>query len=240
MNATVWRQVSTGYDAHWRDPLAGLQLMTGTYNRLARDIRALADRLCGGRVAFFLEVGPSGGNATTVSALCYVCFQTTAHSSPSIRVQMCRCVCMSIRKHLVCAEQMYEAILPALIYYEMLRRRFASLTRCAVAGRVRPQGPRRQRRGHLLRPVSGALRRRALRGPAARGAAGRRPHAAGRNPQHTSPLVARRGQSGHQPRAVQQPRRERGLTEDWSAYEGGHSAPGAGPYSTAAGYLSQS
>ena len=49
-------QVSAGYDAHWRDPLAGLQLRSATYNRLAKDIRALADRLSCGRVAFFLEV----------------------------------------------------------------------------------------------------------------------------------------------------------------------------------------
>ena len=63
-----WRQVSAGYDAHWRDPLAGLQFTTATYNRLARDVRALADRLCRGRIAFFLEVGHHDANATAAFA----------------------------------------------------------------------------------------------------------------------------------------------------------------------------
>ena len=49
--------VSAGYDAHWQDPLAGLQLRSSTYHRLCADIRALAAALCGGRVAFLLEGG---------------------------------------------------------------------------------------------------------------------------------------------------------------------------------------
>jgi hypothetical protein len=44
-------QVSAGYDAHWRDPLAGLQMRSSTYHRLARQLKALADRLCGARGA---------------------------------------------------------------------------------------------------------------------------------------------------------------------------------------------
>ena len=40
-------QVSAGYDAHWRDPLAGLQLRTFTYHRLASLIRELADKHAG-------------------------------------------------------------------------------------------------------------------------------------------------------------------------------------------------
>ena len=42
-------QVSAGYDAHWRDPLAGLQMRNSTYHRLAAQLKALADRLCGAR-----------------------------------------------------------------------------------------------------------------------------------------------------------------------------------------------
>ena len=42
-------QVSAGYDAHWRDPLAGLQMRNSTYHRLATQLKALADRLCGAR-----------------------------------------------------------------------------------------------------------------------------------------------------------------------------------------------
>ena len=50
-------QVSAGYDAHWRDPLAGLQMRTSTYHRLARQLAEAAQQLCGGRVVFLLEGG---------------------------------------------------------------------------------------------------------------------------------------------------------------------------------------
>ena len=49
--------VSAGYDAHWRDPLAGLNYRTGTYHRLSARLKALADELCGGRCVFLLEGG---------------------------------------------------------------------------------------------------------------------------------------------------------------------------------------
>lgn len=49
--------VSAGFDAHVQDPLAGMQFTTGTYYRLASDIKSLAQSLCGGRCVFFLEGG---------------------------------------------------------------------------------------------------------------------------------------------------------------------------------------
>lgn len=49
--------VSAGYDAHWRDKLAGLQFTTSAYHALGEGIRELADELCGGRLVFFLEGG---------------------------------------------------------------------------------------------------------------------------------------------------------------------------------------
>ncbi|CAM6129190.1 unnamed protein product [Calypogeia fissa] len=49
--------VSAGYDAHYLDQLAGLQFTTGTYYRLASNIKQLAQDLCGGRCCFFLEGG---------------------------------------------------------------------------------------------------------------------------------------------------------------------------------------
>jgi len=49
--------VSAGYDAHWRDPLAGLQFRTSTYHWLTRSIKDMADSLCGGRAVFMLEGG---------------------------------------------------------------------------------------------------------------------------------------------------------------------------------------
>jgi acetoin utilization deacetylase AcuC-like enzyme len=48
---------SAGYDAHWRDPLAGLQLSLAGYWHLAQAVIALADRLCGGRLVVVLEGG---------------------------------------------------------------------------------------------------------------------------------------------------------------------------------------
>jgi acetoin utilization deacetylase AcuC-like enzyme len=49
--------VSAGYDAHWNDPLAGLQLSLGGYWELARTVVALADELCEGRLVVLLEGG---------------------------------------------------------------------------------------------------------------------------------------------------------------------------------------
>ena len=39
--------MSAGYDAHWRDPLATLQMRSSTYHRLTSKIKALADELAG-------------------------------------------------------------------------------------------------------------------------------------------------------------------------------------------------
>jgi len=49
--------VSAGYDAHWDDPLASLQLSIKGYTELARKLKAIADLLCDGRVVFTLEGG---------------------------------------------------------------------------------------------------------------------------------------------------------------------------------------
>ena len=40
-------QVSAGYDAHWRDPLAGLQMRSSTYHRLSQRLTSLSQELCG-------------------------------------------------------------------------------------------------------------------------------------------------------------------------------------------------
>ncbi|HMK08923.1 MAG TPA: histone deacetylase [Anaerolineales bacterium] len=49
--------VSAGFDAHWLDPLASLQLTTGGYHRLATDLTEIARDTCGGRIVFVLEGG---------------------------------------------------------------------------------------------------------------------------------------------------------------------------------------
>lgn len=66
--------VSIGYDAHWADPLALMQLSLSGYRFLADGLIAQAERLCDGRIAFVLEGGYdltvlSHGVATTFAAM---------------------------------------------------------------------------------------------------------------------------------------------------------------------------
>jgi acetoin utilization deacetylase AcuC-like enzyme len=49
--------VSAGFDAHWRDPLAGLKLNEDDYAWATRRVIEAADRHCGGRVVSLLEGG---------------------------------------------------------------------------------------------------------------------------------------------------------------------------------------
>jgi acetoin utilization deacetylase AcuC-like enzyme len=49
--------VSAGYDAHWDDPLAYMQLTVNGYASIARALKDLADELCDGRLIFTLEGG---------------------------------------------------------------------------------------------------------------------------------------------------------------------------------------
>ena len=49
--------VSAGYDAHWADPLAAMQLSIAGYAKLAHILKVMADELCAGRLVFTLEGG---------------------------------------------------------------------------------------------------------------------------------------------------------------------------------------
>ncbi len=49
--------VSAGFDAHEHDPLAAMNVGAGGYVAMAAVLRALAEELCGGRLAFVLEGG---------------------------------------------------------------------------------------------------------------------------------------------------------------------------------------
>ena len=49
--------VSAGYDGHWADPLAGMQLSISGYARLTEALKHLAEETCRGRLAFVLEGG---------------------------------------------------------------------------------------------------------------------------------------------------------------------------------------
>jgi acetoin utilization deacetylase AcuC-like enzyme len=49
--------VSAGYDAHWGDPLAQMNLSLAGYANLARELVQMAEQLCAGRIVFALEGG---------------------------------------------------------------------------------------------------------------------------------------------------------------------------------------
>ncbi|MEI7770745.1 MAG: histone deacetylase [Chloroflexales bacterium] len=63
--------VSAGYDSHWKDPLGPMVLSTSGFSRLTADLLALANELCGGRIALVLEGGysPEALGACTVASL---------------------------------------------------------------------------------------------------------------------------------------------------------------------------
>ena len=50
------RARGAGYDAHWRDPLAGMQLAGATYHWICAQAQALAAEVCQGRCLLILEV----------------------------------------------------------------------------------------------------------------------------------------------------------------------------------------
>ncbi len=49
--------VSAGYDPHWRDPLAAMEVTLTGFARMTRVVRNLAQEVCGGRLVFVLEGG---------------------------------------------------------------------------------------------------------------------------------------------------------------------------------------
>src|SRR5205823_7482425 len=49
--------VSAGFDAHERDPLAGMRLTTGAFGAMTRVLRSVAEECCGGRIALVTEGG---------------------------------------------------------------------------------------------------------------------------------------------------------------------------------------
>jgi acetoin utilization deacetylase AcuC-like enzyme len=49
--------VSVGFDAHWKDPLANLQVSAYVYAQAVKVLRDWAQKNCGGRIALFLEGG---------------------------------------------------------------------------------------------------------------------------------------------------------------------------------------
>ncbi len=51
--------VSCGFDAHRDDPLGGMTVSSAAYGGMTHQLRALAEALCGGRLAFVLEGGYS-------------------------------------------------------------------------------------------------------------------------------------------------------------------------------------
>jgi acetoin utilization deacetylase AcuC-like enzyme len=66
--------VSVGYDAHWDDPLANLNLSLTGYNWISRELIKSAEKICNSKIVFFLEGGYnlqvlSDGVANTIRGL---------------------------------------------------------------------------------------------------------------------------------------------------------------------------
>ncbi|AWN39592.1 histone deacetylase family protein [Methylobacterium durans] len=66
--------ISAGFDAHWRDPLANLNLTERDFGWATRQLMEIAGRVCGGRIVSVLEggydlIGLSTSVAAHVSAL---------------------------------------------------------------------------------------------------------------------------------------------------------------------------
>jgi acetoin utilization deacetylase AcuC-like enzyme len=49
--------VSAGFDAHERDPLAGMRVTTGAFGAMTMELRAMAETCCDGRIAAIVEGG---------------------------------------------------------------------------------------------------------------------------------------------------------------------------------------
>ena len=49
--------VSAGFDAHWVDPLANMQLSLAGYDEMARQCLRMAERHCAGKIVFVMEGG---------------------------------------------------------------------------------------------------------------------------------------------------------------------------------------
>ncbi|MGH2484577.1 MAG: histone deacetylase family protein, partial [Ktedonobacterales bacterium] len=49
--------LSAGFDAHWRDPLAQMRLVTADYSDFTTEVMEIADRYCGGRLVVAQEGG---------------------------------------------------------------------------------------------------------------------------------------------------------------------------------------
>lgn len=49
--------VSAGYDAHWRDPIANMNVTTTGFARIVKTIKSVADACCPGKLVFALEGG---------------------------------------------------------------------------------------------------------------------------------------------------------------------------------------
>ncbi len=64
--------VSAGFDAHWADPLANMNLSLRGYAHLTRELVVMARELCAGRIVFALEGGYHGDALSGgVLNLCY-------------------------------------------------------------------------------------------------------------------------------------------------------------------------
>ncbi len=76
--------LSSGFDAHRRDPLGGMRVSEEAYGEITRRIVEAAERWCGGRVLSLLEGGydPEGLSASVAEHVAALCERHESTMSP--------------------------------------------------------------------------------------------------------------------------------------------------------------
>jgi acetoin utilization deacetylase AcuC-like enzyme len=75
--------VSAGYDGHWADPLAGMNLTVSGFAAMVGRILKLAEELCGARLVMCLEGGYHlGALAASVAATCQILLDDSQIDDP--------------------------------------------------------------------------------------------------------------------------------------------------------------
>jgi acetoin utilization deacetylase AcuC-like enzyme len=74
--------VSSGFDAHWNDPITTLGLSTNGFFALSQRLVRLADELCDGRIVFVLEGGYDPVNLANGAAAVFAALTGEARDLP--------------------------------------------------------------------------------------------------------------------------------------------------------------
>lgn len=77
-------QVSAGFDAHWRDPLAGLQFRTSTFHHLAAQVKNLANAVAGILAAVVAQLPTNACSLVSCTNTGHIIIRRCLHIGASI------------------------------------------------------------------------------------------------------------------------------------------------------------